>query len=69
MPRNFHLQRDEDLTGMSGTGIVADGIEFDDGTVAMRWNTEISSTVVYAEIKDVETVHGHDGRTRVVWDA
>jgi hypothetical protein len=34
--RLFLLIRNEDVSGVSGTGIVAEGVEFSDGTVAMR---------------------------------
>jgi hypothetical protein len=61
--RRFVLDRLEDATGISGTGVVAQGIEFDDGTVAMRWRTSVPSTAVYASLKDVEAIHGHEGRT------
>lgn len=65
--RTFHLQRDDDLTGVSGTGLVAQGVEFDDKTVAMRWLSATATTVIYDSIRHVETIHGHGGRTRVVW--
>lgn len=65
--RLFTLQRDEDVTGVSGTGSVAHGIQFPDGTVALRWNTGTASTVLWNSIDDAVHVHGHDGRTRVVW--
>lgn len=65
--RRFRLIRDEDVTGSSGTGCVAAGVEFEDGAVAMRWRTKVRSTGVYDWIGDVETIHGHDGRTRIEW--
>lgn len=67
MPRRFSLQRSEDPTGISGTGLVAWGVEFDDGTCVLRWATDTASTAVYASIADVETIHGHEGATQVVW--
>jgi len=42
--RRFHLRRIEDESGVSGTGIVTEGIQFSDGTCAMRWMTDTSST-------------------------
>ena len=63
----FVLRRDEDETGVSGTGVVAQGIEFSDGTVAMRWMVDLRSTAIYDSIEDVEKIHGHGGRTKVVW--
>jgi hypothetical protein len=63
--RRFQLVRDVDETGVSGIGVVAHGIEFPDGTVAMRWATDTASTGVWDRITDVEAVHGHNGLTRV----
>jgi hypothetical protein len=34
----------------------------------LRWLTEVKSTVVFESIKDVESVHGHKGRTRIVYE-
>ena len=63
----FVLRRDEDLSGVSGTGVVAQGVEFTDGTVALRWMGSLRSTVIYASLEDLIAIHGHGGRTRVVW--
>lgn len=68
-PRVFHLQRDVDVTGMSGTGQVADGVVWPDGSVTVRWRGERPSTVCWASLEDAESVHGHGGKTRVVFDA
>ncbi len=65
--RRFHLNRLEDETGISGTGRVARGIEFDDGSVIMAWNTETTSVALYRSIVDVVAIHGHNGRTIVEW--
>lgn len=67
--RTFKLVRDTDVTGVSGTGVVAEGVEFSDGTVAMRWCTEWPTSVVFHErgVEAVEKVHGHGGSTRIVW--
>lgn len=63
--RRFNLVRSEDFSGVSGTGNVAQGVVFDDGTAAMRWLTATASTAVYASIDDVVAIHGHEGRTTV----
>lgn len=65
--RRFLLQRDEDASGVSGVGTVAEGVEFSDGSCAMRWRTDTASTAVYASAEDLVTIHGHEGRTRLVW--
>ena len=66
--RNFTLERDEDETGISGTGTVVEGVEFSDGRVAMRWIVgEDRSTVLWDNIEAVVKIHGHGGRTRLTW--
>lgn len=63
--RRFHLKRVIDETGISGVGIVTEGVQFSDGSCVMRWMTDTSSTTVYASIQDVLTIHGHAGKTLV----
>lgn len=64
--RTFELHRDVDETGISGAGIVAQGVEYDDRSCAMRWLTATRSTAVYASMDDIRAIHGHDGKTRIV---
>lgn len=65
--RKFELWRSVDVNGVSGTGIVAEGVEFSDGTAAMRWKTEIATTSVAPSVNYFNYIHGHDGATRLVW--
>lgn len=65
--RRFYLIRDADATGVSGTGIVAEGVVFEDGTAALRWKTQRTSTAVYASVDDIVAIHGHNGKTKVVF--
>lgn len=65
--RRFHLRRDVDATGVSGTGTVAEGVEFTDGTCAMRWLSDQTSTAIYSSADAVESIHGHGGNTQIVW--
>ncbi len=66
--KTFELVRNEDPTGVSGLGTVAEGVEFSDGTVVLRWIVgEHRSTVHWPGIESVEAIHGHDGKTKVVW--
>ena len=67
--RTFTLQREVDVSGISGTGKVAEGIEFSDGTAVVRWVVgEHRSTVVGPSISAVEAIHGHGGATKVVYN-
>lgn len=65
--KRFVLHRMEDESGISGTGIVAEGIEFSDGTCALRWKTKHRCTAVYDSILVLEHIHGHEGRTKIIW--
>lgn len=64
--RTFYLDRVEDVSGVSGHGVVAEGVEFSDGICVLRWLTATPSTGMYASLEDLERIHGHDGRTRIV---
>lgn len=66
--RRLHLERDEDVSGISGVGVVAYGVEFPDGSIVLRWDTKVRSTVFYDNLADLETITGHGGRTRIVYD-
>lgn len=66
--RRFELHRDVDVSGVSGTGVVAEGAAFSDGTAVVRWVVgEHRSTVVWPDVASVEAIHGHGGATRLVW--
>lgn len=69
--RRFHLVRVSDVTGISGTGRVAEGVEFSDGTVVMRWTVTGGgirpTTVHHEDIESVRALHGHGGSSFVEW--
>lgn len=65
--RRFYLNRNDDINGHSGTGAVAEGVEFSDGTVAMRWRTSTASTALFASTNDLLTIHGHEGASDITW--
>jgi hypothetical protein len=67
--RRFLLVRHEDVTGVSGTGVVAEGVEFSDGCVAVRWASRWPTSVVFHDrgMDGVEAVHGHGGSTVIEW--
>lgn len=64
--RLFQLEREVDATGVSGTGIVAQGVIFDNGWCALTWLTKHTSVAFYTDIAEVVSIHGHDGSTKVV---
>lgn len=65
--RRFNLVRREDVSGVSGTGIVAQGIEFDNGKASMCWLGTYHTIENADNIHVIERIHGHDGRTTISW--
>lgn len=60
------FQREDDVNGVSGTGRVAEWVEFSDGTVVVRWLSNQASTNIYQNAKQADSIHGHNGRTSMV---
>lgn len=65
--RIFQLERLEDVSGMSGTGIVAEGTQYHDGQCTLSWFGHFHSLEIHPSIEQLEYLHGHGGRTKVVW--
>lgn len=70
--RRFYLERITDVSGVSGTGKIAEGCQFDQtsgdpGWCALVWLTDKSAMSYYMNIETLESIHGHCGSTRVVW--
>ena len=71
--RRFLLERIADETGVSGTGWVAEGVQFTNGLCALTWRAapgglnvgDWSSGAIYPHLGMVEQVHGHGGKTRI----
>ena len=69
--RRFYLQRNQDASGVSGLGRVAEGCQFDNDWCALVWLTakdegdEVHS--YYRNIERVTEIHGHAGMTQVIW--
>ena len=63
--RLFTLEREEDESGISGTGTVAVGIIFPNGWCALSWLTGKTSVAIYADIQTLISIHGHNGKTVV----
>jgi hypothetical protein len=66
--RLFRLVRHTDVSGVRGTGTLAEGVEWSDGTVAVRWRGRWPSTSSWdGGIEALLAVHGAGGRTQVHW--
>lgn len=66
--RIFHFIRLEDASGISGCGRVAEGVIFSNGKVAIEWLSNHASTNLYDSLEDVEFIHGHQGKTKIIFD-
>ena len=66
MQRRFILIREEDETGISGTGCVADGVSYRDGQIVMRWRNT-GTIQITKDMNALLAIHGHNGKTRVVF--
>ena len=64
----FYLLRHVDLTGTSGTGIVAMGAIMPSGQVFLEWvSSNHVSWNMFNNIEDVNLINGHDGNTEIVY--
>lgn len=72
-PWRFVVQRDEDVSGISGVGKIAEGVMFSDGYVITHWLDgppmyEPKTETWYNKgIVPFTKISGHGGKTRVVW--
>lgn len=65
--RRFFLKRTEDVSGISGTGRVAFGIQMPSGRVVIEWLTSTSSEGIYNSVEECIQIHGHEGATAIEW--
>lgn len=65
----FELVRRNDVSGVSGTGVVAIGFQHTEtGVVFMAWIGGVGRSIgFYESIEQVEQIHGHNGNTNVCW--
>lgn len=66
--KRFWLKRNKDVSGISGTGIVAEGVIFENGKCVMSWLTQYSSVCVYENIQTLEKIHSHEGATEIIFE-
>lgn len=67
LPLRFLLNRKIDDSGVSGTGIIAEGVLWFDGKVSLRWRDPHSSVAFWESLDDMLQVHGHNGHTVIKW--
>jgi hypothetical protein len=65
--RRFYLKRTVDVSGVSGAGRVAFGIEMPSGKAVIEWLTATSSEGIYNSVDECIKIHGHEGSTEIEW--
>lgn len=65
--RAFVLQRNVDVSGVSGTGLVAHGMRHADGNVTVWWLGKHPTTTHHVDMVSVIDIHGHGGKTAIRW--
>ena len=63
--RTFVLNRLRDISGVSGTGVIAEGVVFSSGRAVVTWLTKTPSINIYESVDHVFSVHGHEGATKI----
>ncbi|MCQ9178577.1 hypothetical protein KMT30_05940 [Streptomyces sp. IBSBF 2953] len=72
-PETFVAQRDEDVSGVSGEGVIAEGCRFSDGWVVTHWldqppmHEPKTDVWHHKGVAPFRKIHGHGGRTRILW--
>ena len=65
--RRFIMNRSKDESGISGTGIVAEGLQFSSKKCVISWLSDTPSIEIYDSIEEVKRIHGHQGETQIKW--
>jgi hypothetical protein len=66
--KKFHLLRTQDESGVSGTGVIAEGAMDHNGVCFLSWLTKYQSWGIYPSMETLENIHGHGGKTQIVYD-
>lgn len=67
--RRFYMARKEDETGVSGTGIVLQGVLTAAGRVFVEWRLPRASMGIYLSLDEFEEIHvkSHPAKTEIRW--
>ena len=65
MIKNFHLNRTVDDSGISGTGIIAEGSVLSNGKCIVSWLSRTSSVEIWNSVEDMMKIHGHGDHTQI----
>lgn len=66
MIQTYLLRRTEDVSGVSGIGVVAEAAVFESGKCVVSWLVPPYSLSIHDTLDAAITVHGHGGKTEFV---
>lgn len=64
-PVPFYLYRRRDVSGVSGTGVVAVGVVLPSGKAVLEWCSRWPTVTLFHSIDQILRIHGHGGETEV----
>lgn len=62
----YKMVRENDESGVSGTGHVGWVIDWPNRFVTLGWVTDPGSVATYRDMEAVDQIHGHGGKTHFV---
>ena len=62
----YHLYRKEDVSGISGTGVLAIIFKLAPSRYLMEWLGEHRTLTLFESLESIKNIHGHDNKTIVV---
>ncbi len=65
--RRFVLNRSQDVTGISGTGVILNGVEHIPGGLCSVYWPKYGTTGQYPSMKVLEAIHCYNGNAVVEW--
>lgn len=65
--RRFEIRTDMTLGALAHNCRIAQGCQFSDATVAVRWLNGPHRTILLDSIDDLIAAHCHDGRNHLLW--
>lgn len=65
--RNFILDRKQDITGISGTGIIAYGVQWTPGGLCDMYWLGTKTTGQYPSIDSIKSTHCYNNNASVIW--
>ena len=65
--RRFYFKRTTDVSGVSGTGRVLDGVQLPSGKIVVEWRPPTHTISFFNSIHDFEAIHCHEGKGVVIW--